>query len=86
MLLEGIAMCGSIPRAADAMDMPERQARALVAQLNALFASPIVQVQDSKVDVLTDLGTQLLDQLRSVDATVNTAAASQMATIQATFR
>ena len=85
-LLEGIAESGSITRAARAMDMPDRQARNLVEQLNALFLNPIVLAQASGVEALTEFGTLLLDQLRAVDAAVNSAAASHMTTIEAAFR
>ncbi len=86
MLLEGIVKSGSMTSAARAMDMPDRQARDLVEQLNALFLNPIVLAQASGVAALTDFGTRLLDQLRAVDAAVNTVAAPHMATIEAAFR
>jgi molybdate transport system regulatory protein len=86
-LLEQIGATGSISAAGRAMNMSYRRAWQLVNELNGSFG---VEVAASKVGgkngggaALTPLGLLLVEQYRSIERSAATAAASQLATIQA---
>jgi molybdate transport system regulatory protein len=79
-LLEQIGAAGSISAAAKAMGMSYRRAWLLVDQMNACFASPLVEAAAGGAGgggaQLTDFGREVLGLFRDMQAALDAQAAS----------
>ncbi|MBW9056015.1 winged helix-turn-helix domain-containing protein [Rhizobium mesosinicum] len=85
-LLEHIRETGSISAAGRAMDMSYRRAWMLVAEMNRMFKSQVVESQRGGQKgggaALTPFGEQLLARFRDMEKTVRTSLADDLAWLE----
>lgn len=85
-LLEHIRETGSISAAGRAMDMSYRRAWMLVAEMNRMFKSQVVESQRGGQKgggaALTPFGEQLLERFRDMEKTVRTSLADDLAWLE----
>ena len=81
-LLEAIAATGSITSAAKSLDMSYRRAWLLIEELNSALGHPAVDSakggQSGGGSELTDVGRQLIDVYRRIEATAEMACAADI--------
>ncbi len=86
-LLEHIARHGSISAAGRAMNMSYRRAWNLVEELNGMFGKPLVETQAGGArgggTRLTEFGEQVVSRFRDIERAANSAAADNLAALQA---
>jgi molybdate transport system regulatory protein len=89
-LLQGIAETGSIAAAGRRMGMSYKRAWSLAEELNAVFASPLVEAAKGGAGgggaVLTALGVRVLAAYRRLEDAATVAGQSDLAELQAALR
>jgi molybdate transport system regulatory protein len=85
-LLEAIAETGSIRAAGNRFKMSYRRAWELVAELNAMFAGPLVIAEAGGRGgggaTLTPLGAEVVRRFRAMEAKANVAAESELRSLR----